>query len=100
MIILILLGGLVFYGVMYLIWQASLGHMDSLAGTLRVLEEMVFKPEHWFFLALRVLLCLAFAYGIYDAVKAARFNAARRRQAREDKNAELVLKYKDPNTSG
>jgi len=95
MIILVLIAALVFYFVLYLMWQQTQGHIQSLTGLMHTLETMVFMPENLFFAIFRILLGLVVIYVLLDQLRAwcFRFN-----QKRKQKKEPMTLRYKDPSS--
>ena len=96
MIIIVLLGALVIYTCIYLTWQGAEGNLGSVAALLTVVEQMIFRPEHFFFIILRGLIIVAVVYALVDQIKSFRFNAARRRQAKIDRETKPAITYKFP----
>lgn len=93
MIILVLIGALLFYFALYIVWHQSQGHIESFAGLLKMVEEMAFMPESLFFVIFRGLILVTILYVIGDQLRAFALKIARRRR---EKAEPMELRYKDP----
>ena len=96
MIIVVLLGALTFYCVLYIAWQSAQGNMSTLAATMTVFENMLFAPQHLLFGILRALIIITVVYLFVDFIKSQRFKAAKKRQDKIDREAKLEITYHNP----
>lgn len=96
MLIVALLGALVFYTILYVIWSSSQGHLDSVAAWLRLFNHMALMPEALIFQILRGMILIValyvFADFLFSGARGLKRRIKKRRQAKEP----FVISYKKP----
>lgn len=83
MVIVALVGALVFYVGLYLLWESTQVRLDSVEAVLRALNKMMWMPENLVFFIFRGLLLVAILYVVADLLIAAAKRATRRRDDAE-----------------
>lgn len=84
MLIVTILAAIVFYTVLYLIYESTQVRLDSAAAILGALERMIVVPELTIFLILRGLILAAIFYVVADFFVATARKAAKRRKDAEE----------------
>lgn len=92
MLIVALLGALVFYVALYLLWSSTQVPLDSLDALFRALNRMLWLPENLIFTILRGLILIATLYVFADFI----ISAAKRAAKRRDNEAKNELSWKKP----
>ena len=92
MLIVALLGALMFYVALYLLWSASQVPLDSLAAVLRTLNRMLWMPENLVFTIFRGLILAAALYVFADFI----VSFARRATRKRDNAEKTELSWKKP----
>lgn len=92
MFIVALVGALLFYVTLYLIYESRMVRLDSADAVLRALNNMMWLPQNTVFTIFRGILMVAILYVITDFLLSAAKRATRKRNT-EEKN---VLSWKKP----
>lgn len=92
MIIVVLFGAILFYGVLYLMYINSSGRLNSAASWLQAINDMVLMPEQDIFRILRLAILIVIIYVVVDLIITAAKKARRRKQNDEPQ----VITFKDP----
>lgn len=91
MLILVLIGAIVFYAVLYVLWEMSHSRLDTVDSWLHVLNSMAVMPNNLVFLILRGLILVVALYVFGDWIKSWVEGNKRKRQARIDKESDPRL---------
>ena len=98
MLILVLIGAIVFYAALYILWEMSHSRLDTVASWLHVINSMAVMPDNLIFVILRGLILVAALYVFGDWMKSVGKNMKRRRQERRDNAREPRIGWKKPPT--
>jgi len=94
MVIVFLLAALVFYVVLYLLYEYSQTQMHTLDSWLRAINDMIWMPGDIIFVMLRGLIIIVLFYVVIDSFMAGVRRSKRKKQERIDKAEEMKLKPK------
>ena len=99
MLILVLVGAILFYAALYIVWEMSHSRLDTVESWLHVINAMAVMPDNLVFLILRGLILVAALYVFGDWIKSVAKNSKRRRKQRVEKEREQRLGWKKPPSS-
>jgi len=96
MLIVALLGALVFYTVLYIIWSSSQTHLDSVAAWMRLFNQMALMPETQIFQILRGLILIVALYVLADFLLSGARGLKRRVKKSRQAKEPFAISYKKP----
>ena len=96
MLILVLIGAILFYAALYIIWEMSHSRLNTLESWLHVINNMAVMPDNLVFLILRGLILVAALYVFADWLRALAAGTKRKRQQRLEKERDPRLGWKKP----
>ena len=99
MLILVLIGAIVFYAALYILWEMSHSRLDTVESWLHVINGMAVMPDNLIFVILRGLILVAALYVFGDWVKSWGKNAKRKREKRREDARTPRIGWKKPPTS-
>ncbi len=98
MLILVLLGAILFYAGLYLLWELSNSRLNTVENWMSALNGMAVMPDHVVFVMLRGLILVVALYVISDFLVATARRTKRKRADRRDaQNARI--RWKKPPVS-
>ena len=84
MLILVLIGAILFYAVLYIVWEMSHSRLDTVESWLHVINNMAVMPDNLVFLILRGLILVGALYVFGDWIKSFAHSTKKRRDAQRD----------------
>ena len=96
MLILALVGALVFYTILYIVWSSSQNHLDSVAAWLRLFNNMALMPETLMFQILRGMILIVAFYVVADFLLSGARGLKRRAKKRREADEPMQISYKKP----
>ena len=85
MLILVLIGAILFYAAIYILWEMSHSRLNTVESWLHVINSMAVMPDNLIFLILRGLILVGILYVFGDWVKSvARGNKNKREKRHQD----------------
>lgn len=96
MIILVLFAAVIFYTVIYVLYNNSQSSMGQAISLMSSLEQAALAPQHTVFVILRGLILATFLYVIADFLISSARGAKRKRDRKSEDEEPPVLKLKDP----
>lgn len=96
MVILVLIAAVIFYVVIYVVYNNAQGSMDSAAGMMRYIEEAALRPQPLIFMILRGLILVTIFYIFADLLVSSARRVKRNREIKAEKEEPPTLKLKDP----
>ena len=100
MLILVLIGAIVFYAALYILWEMSHSRLDTVESWLHVVNGMAVMPDNLIFVILRGLILVAALYVFADWIKSCGQNFKRRRDQRIEAARQPRIGWKKPPKSG
>ncbi len=98
MLILVLIGAILFYAIVYILWAMSHSRLNSVESWLHIGNNFAVMPDNLVFLILRGLIFVAALYVFGDWLKSFIENNKRKRRERLEKEQAPRLGYKKPPT--
>ena len=99
MLILVLIGAIVFYAVLYIVWEMSHSRLNTVESWLHVVNGMAVMPDNLIFLILRGLILVAVLYVFSDWLKTFALKTKRRREKRREDERDPRIGWKKPPVS-
>ena len=96
MLILVLLGAILFYAGLYLLWELSHSRLNTVENWMSALNSMVVMPDHLIFVILRGLILVVTLYVVSDFLLSGARRSKRKRELRRETEQGLHLKWKKP----
>lgn len=96
MLILVLIGAIVFYAAIYILWEMSHSRLDTVASWLHVINNMAVMPDNLVFVILRGLILAAIFYVFADWLKSMSQNSRRKREKRREDARDPRIGWKKP----
>lgn len=98
MLILVLIGAIMFYAVLYIVWEMSHSRLNTVESWLHAINGMAVMPDNLVFLILRGLILIVALYVFCDWIKSFAHNTKKRREKRREDEREPRLGWKKPPT--
>lgn len=99
MLIFVLIGAILFYAVLYIVWEMSHSRLNTVESWLHVINSMAVMPDNIVFLILRGLILIAALYVFGDWINSFAKNNKRRKEKRLEQEREPRLGWKKPPNS-
>ncbi len=99
MLILVLLGAILFYAAIYVLWEMSHSRLNTVESWLHVINGMAVMPDNLVFVILRGLILVVALYVFGDWIKSFAQNSKRRREQRLAKERNPRIGWKKPPNS-
>ena len=96
MLILVLIGAIVFYAALYVLWEMSHSRLDTVDNWLHVINSMAVMPDNLVFVILRGLILVVAFYVFADWVKSVAQSSKRKKQERLEKERGTRVGWKKP----
>ena len=94
MLILVLLGAILFYAGLYLLWEMSHSRLNTVGSWMAALNHMVVMPDNVVFVILRGLILIVALYVISDFLLSTARRSKRKKAERLD--AQKGIRWKKP----
>ena len=98
MLILVLIGAILFYAALYILWEMSHSRLDTVENWMHVINGMAVMPDNLVFLILRGLILVGALYVFGDWIKSFAEKRRRRREARLNAARDPRIGWKKPPT--
>lgn len=85
MLIIALIGAIIFYVVVYILWAESYTSIDSMSSFMAQIEKMALAPQHVVFVILRGLILITAFYVVADLLLATSRKVVKKRRSKEEK---------------
>ncbi len=99
MLILVLLGAILFYAAIYVLWEMSHSRLNTVENWLNVINGMAVMPDNLVFLILRGLILVVALYVFGDWIKSFAQKNKRKREQRLEKERDPRIGWKKPPVS-
>ena len=99
MLILVLIGAILFYAALYILWEMSHSRLNTVESLLHAINAMAVMPDNLVFLILRGLILVGALYVFGDWIKSSAKKSKRRREKRREKESEPRIGWKKPPVS-
>ncbi len=99
MLILVLIGAILFYAALYILWEMSHSRLNTVESWLHVINSMAVMPDNLVFLILRGLILVGALYVFGDWLKSVAQNTKRRREKRRQQERNPRIGWKKPPVS-
>ncbi len=96
MLILVLIGAILFYAALYILWEMSHSRLNTFEGWLHIVNNMAVMPDNLVFVILRGLILVVALYVFGDWIKSAAANSKRKREKRLEKQKDPRIGWKKP----
>ena len=96
MLILVLIGAILFYAALYIVWEMSHSRLNTVESWLHAINAMAVMPDNLVFLILRGLILVGALYVFGDWLKSFAQNTKRRREKRLADERDPRLGWKKP----
>ena len=96
MIILVLIGAILFYVALYIIWAMSHSRLNTVESWLHVINSMAVMPDNLVFFILRGLILVVALYVFGDWIKSFAKNSKKRREEQLEKERNPRIGWKKP----
>ena len=96
MLILVLIGAILFYAVVYILWEMSHSRLNTVESWLHLANNVAVMPDNLVFIILRGLILIAMLYVFCDWLKSFNEKSKRKRREKLEKERSLRLGYKKP----
>ena len=95
MVIVVLIGAILFYAALYLLWELSHSRLNTVENWLSAFNHMVVMPDNVVFVILRGLILVTLLYVICDLLVSTARRTKRKKEARRDA-ANARIRWKRP----
>ena len=99
MLILVLIGAILFYAALYILWEMSHSRLNTVESWLHAINAMAVMPDNLVFLILRGLILVGALYVFGDWIKSFAKKSKRRREKRREKERDPRIGWKKPPVS-
>ena len=96
MLIFALIGAILFYAAIYILWEMSHSRLNTAESWLHAINSMAVMPDNLIFLILRGLILVAALYVFGDWVKTLSKKNRRNREKRVEKERDPRVGWKKP----
>lgn len=96
MLILVLIGAILFYAIVYILWAMSHSQLNTVESWLHIGNNFAVIPDNLVFLILRGLIFVVALYVFGDWMKSFVENSKRKKRERIEKERAPRLSYKKP----